>query len=539
MYLAIFLTIFLILVNGFFLGKIFKRFKPTLNLFYTLLFGTVTYLGSFAAITIPLFLFVISAKFIFIYFLIFQIVLILIYILNWRWFFITYKIDYKKVIFFIIVAICIFLGWLFTRSLATNKDWLFTLDNNTINFFTKINGVNLDSVIVLNRDFSFQVNLIDNFLLGIIYIGNFFDAKELSVFYNIFSLFIIIYIGSLALCSIYNKRETNKFNFILFFLGVFAFSTIIFSFPTYVNIILFSLVLLLVHFNAKNINQENISIIVVNFIVFCGFNFDSQFVLIAVLINLLFTTISYQTKYNNATNYNILMLLSTILSFAVTFNNVYYISLIMLVAFLLFYIAFFLFKTSSIFNKVMYKVDQFLYRNISFLIILLSFLILIAAIILFFTTNVFNIQDVWVLDERIFPTYVSTITTSINVKSIYIILNVFFWMVNIAIFTYSLFTNSFISFKQFNSNAMSNFSLLAITIFWNPFFTMLLVRFFSLGIMSITFDLTMIFWITLIPLYLRWNQYVFESKKLSLNKMISMGIIISVLSTFITFKNVI
>ena len=84
MYLAIFFAPLLIFINAFLFGKVYKRFLPNLNIFHVIFFGLISYCGLYYLLLIPLVLFTIDLKFLLIYTLIYQIILVFIYILNWR-----------------------------------------------------------------------------------------------------------------------------------------------------------------------------------------------------------------------------------------------------------------------------------------------------------------------------------------------------------------------------------------------------------------------------------------------------------------------
>lgn len=544
MYLAIFLTIFFILINGFLIGKIFKKYKPTLNVFQFLLFGTVAYLGLINGLLIPLFLFNITLKFIFIYYLIFQCVLALIYVFNWRWLFITYVIDWRKLIFFFVVFVILITGWVLTRSLSTNSDWTLNLSNNLIYQLSITKNNNISNIIAISGStsaISLSEGLIINYLRGFIYITNLYDVNEIKIYISVFFLFLLIYLLSLTITSFYFRLNSYWFNYLLLGLMILLLGVVVFAFQTYSIIIVFGLILVGLHFNTQKIKNDNMLIIFINFLVLAGFGLNANFVLVAIIVNLIVITISYQNKMKMATDFNILMMLSTLLSFTLLFKSKYYIGLILLVALILFYLFYFLFKTSSLYVRTITRIDGFIYRNINFIVIVISLIILLTAMIMFFSANNISYES-WLINNKIFTNNaISANTSSIKFIVVYSIVNILFWITNVSIFIYALFKNSFIIKKNQldNESYYANFILLAISIFWNPFFTTILSKIIDLSLLNIFLDIRTFFWVICFPIFFKQNNRFFANNKITTNKSISICIIISVLSTLITLKNLV
>ncbi len=109
-YYAIVFAPIILLINTYGLSKVYKRYFNNLCISKCLTFGFITTITAFCLPMIPLTLFSVSLAFLSYYFLSIQIILLVIYCMNWRWFFITWKIDLKKLAIYGLVFIAVFLG---------------------------------------------------------------------------------------------------------------------------------------------------------------------------------------------------------------------------------------------------------------------------------------------------------------------------------------------------------------------------------------------------------------------------------------------
>lgn len=148
---AIFIVPILYFFNAFMIGRYLKRFKISLNPFFSTIFGFFSIFAIFYFIDV--FLYVANANILtyIIFYSLIQIGLLVIYAINWKKIFITFSVDVKKIVTFVATAgMTILISWLCLRNLNSEfaVSWVKTINNlpqtslnNCINFRTTENDV--------------------------------------------------------------------------------------------------------------------------------------------------------------------------------------------------------------------------------------------------------------------------------------------------------------------------------------------------------------------------------------------------------------
>ncbi|MGL4950891.1 MAG: hypothetical protein ACRC4M_03640 [Mycoplasma sp.] len=459
-----------------------------------------------------------------------QIILLFIYILNWRWFFITWNIDYKKLIIFICLFMMFIVGFVITRNFSTGTN-IWHLDYDDVLRYA--NGMK-----------SVNISLLDMSLGAFTKILKTTDPMEIANFYTISVLFIYCLIGSLIVMNIFvnNKYSFKPHNIILLMISGLCISSLGFVFAGFMWIILLTLWLMHVHGLKQNELKSKTAIFIINSSVLAGSFFDVNFLVVALVINLIAIFVSYRTKKENATDYNVLMMFSTLLLISVSLRNELYIGFIVLSIVAMIYAAYMFYKSSKVAHKINKTIDYFMYENGNWLLIAVISAIILASTIFFLNSRNFKVySDIWILTQIGSPT--------INIQNDEIRLlatNLIFWIMNVGIVIFSFINvkmtfsknifNSFNSKRKLSSPHL-DWTIITTLLFWNPISGNLLSIFNEFQLMTFIPDFRVLFFAIACPPLLVTVKYLSQTRKISFLYFAYMGIIISIVGSFIGMIN--
>lgn len=162
--------------NAFFIGRIMKKVRINVNPFLATLIGLIAYFDVFYFISVWMYA---GRAIIWSYFVVFgaiQLILLAIYIANWRYAFITWSVNYKKVLTFLIAfGMTIVIGYLCYRNFNSEfgRNWYKTIEALQYDIWKPIR-LQLDSANVVSN-FSI-VNVFNTFWINAFSIKNSQDA---------------------------------------------------------------------------------------------------------------------------------------------------------------------------------------------------------------------------------------------------------------------------------------------------------------------------------------------------------------------------
>lgn len=513
------LAIIIIFINSFLLGKVYKRFTKFISSYATILFGVITFFGIFTIILIVLFLFNISFAIILYIMLIFQIILIGIYIFNWRYLFISFAFNWKNILIVLGIFCILLITFFITRDYYnTQFTWFNQNDINFVNYYHNLfkDGTDPNEIMI----FKFGTNNLTNnfsylFFTIFSYIFNIND-NFLLIFHNVLNFIIYFTILSLIIVNMIDINNQTSFRHIcISMIFTFLIGIISFSFSQYMWIIIFLFGLISFHMYKENEINLTLNIIAINFIVLSGCCFNINFIVCALVINIIQLFISYKQRKPKATDYNVLMMFSTFIFISVLFNNSQYVSYILIISIFIIYTFYFFYKSSNLATRVNDSIDQFLYKKINIVIIAFIAIIFIISIAFFISINNFKINTKpWLLVTNLNQ-------LEINSTIHYYLLNAFFWVINGLIFLFSLFKNNIIRLSKKQSKfsiAENDVPLFVIFIFWNPISTNLFSLLDNVDFIYLNINLQVIFFCALIPLLLSsYKKCLNEPQKISIN----------------------
>lgn len=148
---AIFIVPLIYFFNAFFIGRLIKKWRINVNPFLASIIGFIAFFDVIYIISIWMYA---GRAAVWSYFLIvgiIQVVLLAFYIANWRYTFITWSVDYKKIIiFFATFALIILIGWLNFREYNSEfgRNWIWTIEHSQLNIWQPMwFGVNSNDVV--------------------------------------------------------------------------------------------------------------------------------------------------------------------------------------------------------------------------------------------------------------------------------------------------------------------------------------------------------------------------------------------------------
>lgn len=540
MWISIFVFAFVILLNSFLIGKLYKRFNLYLSSSFCLTLGCVSFFGIFGVILIPLLLFAISFEVIFYVSIIAQAILLLLYLLNWRWFFISYHINWRILLIFIGIFIAFSLGYFATRQYHLEAPWWIVQDNE---YFLQFTTTPMREINIFNiSGNNFETNFINLFYALFIYTFNVTDLKEIQNFTTIASLFIFTYLGSLICNSMFinHVSELNYAKLLVIILTCFFISVISFIFTEAFWIIIMLLFLIHVHGLKQNQLPSSIAIYVINLTIPCGIIFNMNFLVLALIINLIALLISFRLKRANATDFNILMLFTTLLYLALVLNNKVYLNYIIIAILIVVYSIYLFYKSSNMAYRINKVVDNFMYQYVNWFSIAIGLVIMIASVAIFFTSANYSINlNLWTVSTIGNPP-IYLFSGAVD----YLLVNVIFWTVNLSALAFAIFNNGWF-LKKLKLHSLSIFSsaqldipILVALIFWNPINSNIYLTIIESQFLNFAIDFKLVFFTLVIPVLYILAKQVVNYEKISYIDYTYISIIAIISGVLITSLNI-
>lgn len=510
-YLATFISIFVFLLNSFGISKIFKRFFKNTNILFCYTLGFISTFIAFSLPLIPFSFIKINISSLNYIYLGIQIILLIAYLINWRWFLITWKIDWKKLLIFLLVFFAIAIGWLFTYKFEEIKNFEFIIDKNISSFLNLANANSKDIFIFGNN------NLIERplfFNLLVSYLSIFELAEsQINMFVNIFILFLYMFFFALVIMVVFLPKKTwsiSNITKLIFFTFIISF----FNVSLDKNLMCFSqwlmplmILLIWLHYTKYNEVSYSLSLLSINIIVATALSLNIFFLLPFTIINIIIFGISFYIKKPNATNYNIYNLFVILCSWSLLIN-IKYLSIIIFCIFLLFYIFYIFYRNTKLGNKINSSIDKFLYKWISFILFFIATIIFLTITLYYVIRSDYSdIGEVWKIHHLF----------EITDKNFLLVVNIIYWLLNVFLLMYSI-VQIYLKKRIIYSSNYIEITFISILLFWNPFSLILINKIFTLNIFSFSIQISEyinLFQIIIIPFVMRATKNYINSKKKS------------------------
>ncbi len=410
--------------------------------------------------------------------------------------------------------IAIFLGWMFANKIdvlfANDENvqkMLFPSESNILVWIQKAyksNPSHFDIFKEQKIERPLFYNLLASYLSMFKQGTNLLKENDIAMFLNIFPLIMyIIFFSLVSMTVFYADRQQlmNKlvlipiFSFIASFFNL-SMTNVLMNFNPFLG----PLVILSIWLHYANYNEveSSLSIIISNIISFMAISLNLEFLLLFTIISIITVGISYYTKKQKATDSNVFNFFIIIISWSLLFQKVNYLSMILFVVVLCIYIFYLFYRTSKLGIRVNDSIDRFMYKWIVVITSLFIFLVILF-ITIYYASNDYTNQIflIWELQNYFGISLSDTVT-------VYWVINVSFWLLNIIILCYAIYT-IYAKRKKIGQIKYMEISFLCIILFWNPFSLDLIQTIFKLGIFNVNFqqnDYINIFLIPVVPLYL-------------------------------------
>ncbi len=416
-----------------------------------------------AIVTIPIMTINVDYKLFSYYLLTYQLFLVLIYLLNWRYFFTTYYINIKALLLFILGVLVFFGVWAMTWNWGATS-----FDNNVYNQLNQyfiINQVGTNSIWTSNSLFdSYLFNAVNKVLI------NAFHVKEITIYMKYTATMVYsIFCSAILIGAFFDKNRINKLDVLYFVATIIFLGSVPYLFGesailSNIWIMMLLITLLKVHNIDETKMKQSEVVILVNMVTLAAFAISPDSLIVIVICNFLMCSLSYINKRNKATDYNITMLFSSFLILVMSINSINYvagITLILVVVVL--YIIYFLIRNTSIIYHATTYVDKQLMHYIKPIMYSISAIVLAISFIIFAIVDNYKFdQNSWVFNDlKGVPLDQSNL--------FYWIVNAGFWIINIFLLYIALYWERFGTEKKYIKYApitITNFM-----IFWNPFST--------------------------------------------------------------------
>lgn len=509
----------IVIFNSIMCGRILKRFQPDLNDYLSLAYGFFLFIALIQLLFIPIIaIHNATPKFFLFYLLGIQICCLIAYIINWRYSFMRIVWDFK-VFAIVLVGTALVIGICFgfkeygnfeNNKYVTDilsyyklgwKDNIFFIDKLT--YIYLLEGVNRSFALLFNihnLSYVYQYIWIISFSIIVacgIY-GMYFKDSQI-VFYKIFTYWIITIIVSV--CSLVLVGSPSNGNAWILFSAMLIFQAHI--------------------DNVKRLKSE-IGIIHVNYITLGLFCLTPSSIYIIIVSNVCLAMLSYFYKRNNATDYNILILFTTILSISIyLFLYNYIIGIIFTIISLAVYAIYLFLRKNLIVSKFFKKIDNLSTVSIKVISFIVASIILLVAIFLMTITKKFDFNpSSWEITY-----FLNKDLTKLGAW--YWVINSLWWSLNIMIVLYALLAQ-FLKKKilQYIENVTLTPIILVNTMtVWNPISSNLWIKVANSNALMVTND----FIVNLVPTMINFIYYLINKNKFSR----SLGVV-SVLTGLVT-----
>lgn len=135
---AIFVVPLIYFFNAFLIGRLIKRLKIDVNPFLASIIGFIAFFDVIYFLSIFLYAGRVPIVGYFIGIGVIQLILLCLYIINWRYIFVTLSFNWKKVILFVLAfGLIILIGWLNFRDYNSEfgKTWIYTIEHSQLDIW--------------------------------------------------------------------------------------------------------------------------------------------------------------------------------------------------------------------------------------------------------------------------------------------------------------------------------------------------------------------------------------------------------------------
>lgn len=443
-----FLLSIIFLLNSYFCGKIIKRFSREINNFLSIAFGFFIYLSGFQLFLLPIMIIHITT-YIYLYtFIVYQSILLILYILNWKYSLSPLFISWKQLLC-TIIGILIIMGIIYgfmdykNNFINTNYAINFNSENYIINglIFSISNYFNAINIQVI---FQHWFNIIFATIIAIGIFGMYFYDKELP-WYRIISYFVILIIISVCSLAIYTSPSNGN------------------------TWVLFSIILLIynhiININNKNykLGITNINFITIGLFVLCP---NSLYVIIMTNIYLLFMAFHY--KFKNVFDYNIRGFFGCLLSILIfiKLNTNTFIIWIIVYSLIFFYILYYLIRNTKVMNPINNFFNNISMNTIKFTTIVFSLIIFLVGMLIITIPGDFKFSS----EPWIIKTFMNR--QLIKGTVLFWTVNICYYIINILLLTYAILTYRNKKLQMYIENIrLSPMIAINTMTFWNPIST--------------------------------------------------------------------
>lgn len=446
--LLIFIVMFVFITNSYLCGKIIKRFSREINDFLSISFGFFIFIGGLQLFLLPIMIIKINAN-LFLYSLIaYQCLLLIIYIINWRFSFSPLFISWKQLIIVLIgvgLLLLIIYGFADYRNsnsinyslqnLFSNHNNQYILDGIFISIGQKLGVENYNLI------YSHGINLVFAIILATGIYGMYFYDKEVRI-YLIVTYFVILMI--LAVCSL--SVFTSPFN---------GNSWILFS------------ITLLIFNHIININNRNykFGITNINFITLGLFALCPNSLFVIILTNLYLLFMAFHYKFNNVMDYNIRGMFGCILSICIFLKlniNTIFVWIAIYIVIVL-YIIYYLIRNTKIMNPINHFFNNISMNTIKFVMVLFAIIVFLVGMLIITIPGNFKVNTApWIINNFM--------NRELDHNSwLFWLVNINYYIVNILLIIYAIlpYTNKKIQIYIENIKLSPLIAINTIT-FWNP-----------------------------------------------------------------------
>ncbi|XQP55064.1 MAG: hypothetical protein ACOQNV_02930 [Mycoplasmoidaceae bacterium] len=272
-------------INAFLIGRLIKRWKINANPFLASIVGFIALFDVFYLISIWMYA---GRAMIWTYFVVFGIIqgiLLVFYIANWRYLFITWSVNYKKIITFVITfGLTVLIGWLNFRSYNSTfgTNWLWTIRHSQLDIWQPMwFGTTSDDIV---SNFS-AFNVMNVFWINIFKVYNIRQAINFCGW-----SWTIVAAGFVACLSTWMiRRETSVLRIVFSSCAILLFVVLILAFIESFAIgdawlLLLLLVYLLVMFKQSNAGSLKLFHLTALLLGFLAVSCTSFFTVIAIWI---------------------------------------------------------------------------------------------------------------------------------------------------------------------------------------------------------------------------------------------------------------
>lgn len=437
--MRIFLSCFVISLffcfNSYLCGKLIKKVNYKINDSISFVLGSFVFFAIIQLSVIPVLLLEILNYSFFGYYLIgIQLILIIIYLFNWRFSLSIQKFDFIRWIYILIGIVITFV------ILFAFKNYKYSeIINSEINWNTNLFNI--------NEIASIDKSLLDKFsnvILLLLKVNNINLAKQ---YLWMFPYSIIISNTLYGIfCNVKNKKIKNFLNhenkyWLISYLGSIILLNIlslwIYTSPSDGNAWITFTILLILYLHKESLNHaKNVNYGLLLSLISIGLFFLSpNSVFCIVIINVYFMYINHKLKINNLFDFNLLMFFGILLSISLYLNDyVNYIGYIIGCLIIGGYLIYFFFRSTRIFRKewISHKDHKNIYYDLWLYICIICIFILLTIITFVQNNKTINWQY-WIINNVLNKEISNT-----QRIEIYYLVNIVWWIANILVFALSI-----------------------------------------------------------------------------------------------------